>query len=180
MKLNQWFIAALAWAQFTTIAFAGNEAATNNDAEIEILKQEIQELDQKVRVLARERELDQEANAGATKTAPTISVGLGGFTASSADSNFVFSLKGVIQVDSRTFFHDSAIKNNDGFILRRARPIFQGTLYRDFDFKFMPDFGGSSVPRFSTRMEITVMHRGRNYARANSKRRKVWNNCRRT
>jgi phosphate-selective porin OprO/OprP len=53
-----------------------------------------------------------------------------------------------VQVDSRTFFSDSDIKNNDGFLLRRARPIFQGTLYRDFDFRFTPDFGGSSVQIF--------------------------------
>jgi len=33
-------------------------------------------------------------------------------------------------------------------LLRRARPIFQGTLYRDFDFVFVPDFGGSSVQIF--------------------------------
>jgi phosphate-selective porin OprO/OprP len=33
-------------------------------------------------------------------------------------------------------------------LLRRARPIFQGTLYRDFDFVFVPDFGGSTVQIF--------------------------------
>ncbi len=61
----------------------------------------------------------------------------------------MFRLDGVLQVDSRTFFNDSVNKNvNDGFILRRARPIFQGTLYRDFDFNFTPDFGGSSVQIF--------------------------------
>ena len=60
----------------------------------------------------------------------------------------MFSLKGLVQVDSRTFFGDTAVRSNDGFLLRRARPIFQGTLYRDFDFVFVPDFGGSSVQIF--------------------------------
>ena len=52
-------------------------------------------------------------------------------------------LHGVLQVDNRSFFDDSGIQGNDGFLLRRARPILQGTLYRDFDFIFVPDFGMS-------------------------------------
>ena len=175
MKLNKIWLATLLGAQlaFTSLA-AGGTTDTNRDADIEALKQQLRELgqkvealeqqraadqqtttnvangqiqalDQKVRILARERELDQDAAASLAKTQPKLSVGSGGFTASSADSNFVFSLKGVLQVDSRTFFGDSVNKNgNDGFILRRARPIFQGTLYRDFDFNFTPDFGGTS------------------------------------
>jgi len=31
------------------------------------------------------------------------------------------------------------------FLLRRARPIFTGTVFRDFDFNFTPDFGGTTV-----------------------------------
>ena len=101
-----------------------------------------------MRILERQRELDQEAAAAAAKAQPKLSIGTGGFNAASADSNFVFSLKGVLQVDSRTFFHDTDIKSNDGFLLRRARPIFQGTVDRDFDFRFTPDFGGSTVQIF--------------------------------
>ena len=82
------------------------------------------------------------------KTQPKLIVGSSGFSAISTDSNFVFSLHGLLQVDSRTFFDDSDIKKNDGFLIRRARPIFQGTLYHDFDFRFEPDFGGSSVQIF--------------------------------
>jgi phosphate-selective porin OprO and OprP len=108
-------------------------------------QEQIQNLDQKVRILARQRELDQAAAVAAARTAPKLTVGAGGFSAMSADSNYVFSLKGVVQVDSRTFFNNGDIKNNDGFLLRRARPIFQGTVDRDFDFRIMPDFGGSSV-----------------------------------
>ena len=60
------------------------------------------------------------------------------------DGAFAINLKGVIQFDSRTFFKDGGIKGNDGFLLRRARPIISGTVFRDFDFLFVPDFGGSS------------------------------------
>jgi phosphate-selective porin OprO and OprP len=54
-------------------------------------------------------------------------------------------LHGLIQWDSRTFFQDGGINGNDGFLLRRARPIFTGTLFHDYDFNFTPDFGGSTV-----------------------------------
>ncbi|MGB8369354.1 MAG: porin [Verrucomicrobiia bacterium] len=110
--------------------------------------EQIQDLDQKVRLLGRQRELDQEAAVAAAKAAPKLVVGSSGFSAMSADSNFVFSLKAVVQVDSRTFFNDSDIKSNDGFLLRRARPIFQGTVDRDFDFRFTPDFAPSTPTIF--------------------------------
>lgn len=157
-------------AQVEVSAFAADGSGGNlsDAAEIKLLKQQlqvliekvnaleqqratpqqsatIQDLDQRIKILARQRELDQESAAALAKTQPKLSVGSGGLTASSADTNFVFSLKGVMQVDSRTFFGDTAVRSNDGFLLRRARPIFQGTLYRDFDFRFTPDFGGSSV-----------------------------------
>ena len=117
------------------------------------LKNEIQALDQKVRVLERQKELDTEASDAKAKEAPRITVGNTGLSVGSGDSNFVFQLHGVLQTDNRTFFNDKdnhgkSIQGNDGFLLRRARPIFSGTVYKDFDFVFVPDFGGSSVQIF--------------------------------
>jgi phosphate-selective porin OprO/OprP len=74
-----------------------------------------------------------------------LSVGASGFAMRSADTNFVLRLRGLLQADSRWFFDDGGVGDNDGFYLRRARPYFEGTVYRDFDFLFTPDFGGSSV-----------------------------------
>jgi phosphate-selective porin OprO/OprP len=121
------------------------------------LKQQIQSLDQKVRVLERQKEIDTEAADAKAKEAPRLSVGNAGLSAASGDSNFVFQLHGVLQTDNRTFFNDKdnhgkSIQGNDSFLLRRARPIFSGTLYKDFDFVFVPDFGGSSVQIFDAYM----------------------------
>jgi len=109
---------------------------------------QIQALDQKMRILERQRELDQENATALAKTQPRLTVGANGATFSSADTNFVVSLHGVLQADSRTFFDDNGFKGNDGFILRRARPILSGTVFRDFDFLFVPDFGGNTVQIF--------------------------------
>jgi len=104
-------------------------------------EEKIQALDQQVRILQRNRELDQEAAEAKAKEFPRISLGADGFVFRSADTNFGVQLGGVLQVDSRSFFEDHGIVGNDGLLLRRARPILAGTVYRDFDFLFVPDFG---------------------------------------
>ena len=139
MKLNRWLLSALLGTQFATAAFAAE------DADLAALKKQLAELDQKVRILEREREIDGDAAAAAAKAAPKISLGASGFTLASGDSNFVAQLHGLVQFDSRTFFDDGGNNGNDGFLLRRARPIFSGTVFHDFDYQFTPDFGGSTV-----------------------------------
>jgi phosphate-selective porin OprO/OprP len=178
MKIDKSWLAAILAAQLAFTSHAADNTDTNRDADIEALKQQInalsqkvesleneraadqpvstndpagqfQELDQKVRILSRERELDQEAAAAAAKTQPKLVFGANGFNAISADSNFVFSLHGLIQADSRTFFNDNGgTLGKNTFLIRRARPIFTGTVFHDFDFNFTPDFGGTTVQIF--------------------------------
>ena len=111
-----------------------------------------QQLDQKVRVLERQRELDAEAAAEKAKSLPSFTADSSGLQVRSADSNFLFALHGVLQVDNRTFFNDGNIQGNDGFLLRRARPVLSGTVFRDFDFLFVPDFGGSTEQIFDVNL----------------------------
>lgn len=109
------------------------------------------ELEQKLKVSDRKRELAEEAAAAAAetqaKTAPKVSVGPGGFEFKSADTNFVLKVKGLVQLDSRTFFNDNPLsQGNDGFTLRRARPIIEGTVLGNVDYQFVPEFGGGGTP----------------------------------
>jgi len=106
---------------------------------------QVEALDQKVRILERERENDQDAQTALIKAQPKISIGANGVSFGSADSNFVAQLHAVLQVDNRSFFQDGNNNGTDGFLLRRARTIFSGTVFHDFDYYFMPDFGGSTV-----------------------------------
>ena len=141
MKLKNKITVALISAGLVSIA----QAVEISDADFAALKKQLSDLDQKVRVLEREREIDGEAASTATKALPKITLGASGFSFGSADSNFVAQLHGVVQLDSRTFFNDGGVNGNDGFLLRRARPIFSGTVFHDFDFNLTPDFGGSTV-----------------------------------
>jgi phosphate-selective porin OprO/OprP len=119
------------------------EPATNQDK----TQPRVQELEQKVTMLEQEREADKAAAEAKTKEAPKIVVGSEGFALISPRGDFNLQLKGLLQVDSRTFFHDAGIVGNDTFLIRRLRPIIQGTVFRDFDFLFVPDFGGGTGPQ---------------------------------
>ncbi len=145
MKLKQTLIIAGLVSGLGTVSVVRADDTTEI---IQTLRQQIDALDQKVRLLERKRELDQDTAAETAKMAPQLMIGSSGLSASSGDSNFVFALHGVLQMDSRSFFNDGNIVGNDSFLLRRARPIFQGTVYRDFDFLFITDFGGSTVQIF--------------------------------
>ena len=111
------------------------------------------ELDQKIRVVERKSELADEAAATKAKEAPRLSIGQNGFAFSSADTNFVLKLRGLVQFDSRFFFNDNdRLQGNDTFLIRRARPIMEGTVFRDFDFQLVPDFAGSQAQLFDANL----------------------------
>ncbi|TAK94999.1 MAG: porin [Verrucomicrobia bacterium] len=122
-------------------------AFADDAAEIKALREQIEALDQKVRALERKRELEVEEATVKSKNAPQISIGQNGFALRSADTNFVIRFRGLVQLDSRTFINDNPSSlGNDGFFLRRARLIFEGTVFRDFDFALVPEFGGIGTP----------------------------------
>jgi phosphate-selective porin OprO/OprP len=95
---------------------------------------------------ARETEADGSTNS---KPVARLSAGEDGFSFESADTNFVLSLHGLVQVDSHTFFNNNPYnQGNDGFLLRRARPIMEAKLFHDFDVVLAPDFGWPSIQIF--------------------------------
>ena len=149
-----------------TLANSGKAYAESESGNVEIkaLLKRIEELEQKVKALEGERRPnavnDPKQNASPpepkgdlvgtatpekVRSAPSVSIGQDGLQIRPADTNFAVALHGVLQVDNRTFFSDGNIEGNDGFVLRRARPILSGTVYRDFDFLFVPEFGGPTV-----------------------------------
>jgi len=120
-------------------------AVANDSEELENLRQLVQELDQKIKVIDRKNELAEEAAAAKKKEAPVVSAGDKGFSIKSADGNFEYALKGLIQLDYRDFIDDglSTVNQAEGFTARRIRPTFQGTLFGKYDFRFTPEFGES-------------------------------------
>jgi len=157
IKLNPWILAAVLGIP-TTLPVLASEAD-----EIAALKDEVQALDQKIRVLERKRELDGEAAATQVAAQPRITIGGSGFTLASADTNFSLSVHGVLQMDTRTFGRDDNVPGSSGFLLRRARPIISGTVFRDFDFLFVPDFGNAAPGATSATPTPTIYDAYLNY-----------------
>ncbi|MBI3802674.1 MAG: porin [Nitrospirae bacterium] len=123
---------------FMTVEFVfSQEDGASSSKSVE---EKVDHLDQKVRILERRFELQQEGvaekTAEKTKEGPSLVSGKEGFSIQSSDGQFQLRFRGVIQADAR-FLQPGA----DTFVLSRVRPILEGTLYRNIDFKIIPDFG---------------------------------------
>jgi len=111
------------------------------DQKIQQLEQRVDELDQKLRVAERNKELKDEAAAQTAKNAAAVTADTSGFTIKSNDGNFLLKIGADLQVDNRTFTGQGSGSFVDTALLRRMRPTFSGTVYRYVDYFFRPDFG---------------------------------------
>jgi len=141
MKNLRWIGAAL----IVAACRSSNTVADETTDSVNALRQQIEHLDQKLRVLERKAELEKEAASEKTKTTPAVSVGSSGLQVRSGDSNFVFNLRGYVQADGRFGVGDSAGPYSDTFLLRRVRPIFDGTIYQKIDYRVMLDFASGTT-----------------------------------
>ena len=119
-------------------------AHANDQQEINRLKALIEELDQRVRVLDRKQEIATEEAAARQKSTPIVTASDKGFGIKSADGDFEYRLRGVAHLDYRRFEgNSSAATVADGFLFRRIRPTFEGTVFKNYSFRFTPEFAES-------------------------------------
>ncbi len=116
-------------------------ARANDAAEMEKLKAQIEELDQKLRGVGRKQEIASEEAAARQKMTPVLTASEKGLGLKSADGQFEYKLRGLIQLDYRDFGGDAFPNAIDGFTARRIRPTFEGTLFGKHGFRFTPEFG---------------------------------------
>lgn len=112
------------------------------------LETRVDELDHQIRILQRLRELAAESTATAAKTTTHPNAGKDGFNLNSADGKYSLRFRGYIHSDGRFFPSSDVVAATDNLLIRRARPIIEATVGRYFDFRLMPDFGGSSATIF--------------------------------
>jgi len=133
---------------FPLVARAGDyrpAVAATVDERIERLEREIEELKREraakppADVVTKE-DLDSTLDA-AFKKQKVLAGWQDGFFLQSPSGDFKLKLRGYTQADARFFPFDDGRTGNDSFFLRRVRPIFEGTVYKYFDFRIMPDFG---------------------------------------
>jgi phosphate-selective porin OprO/OprP len=109
------------------------------------LESRIEELDQRLRILARLRELQEDSLRALERTRPRITGGSDGLAFQSASGDFQLRVRGYVQSDGRFVLGGAAAgvapTAAGTFLLRRVRPIVEASLSRHFGVRVMPDFG---------------------------------------
>jgi phosphate-selective porin OprO/OprP len=115
---------------------------------IEELERRIQLLEQKLEAQQQpaQQPVTEQQAASATVSSPQIFAGPGGFSFQSADGANQIRFHGEFDFDGR-FYDDNLTPDGSRstWLLRRARPIVEGTFANMFDFRFNPDFAGGKT-----------------------------------
>lgn len=108
------------------------------------LEQRLNALEEEVRALKDQITAQKKPAPAKTMEEPLVVAGQDGFLIKSSEGNFQLKLGGLMQADARFYFDDHDAFS-DTFLVRRARPILEATLFHDFAFRLMPDFGAGST-----------------------------------
>jgi phosphate-selective porin OprO and OprP len=125
------------------------------------VEEQIREIEQRQQAFEKKVQADQEALAAKASEAPVLGAGSEGFFLRSADSRFVLRLRGYIQVDGRFWIDDEDPAMTNTFLIRRARPIMEGVLWKYFGFKIMPDFAEGKTVLFDAYIDFTYLQQAK-------------------
>jgi phosphate-selective porin OprO/OprP len=76
---------------------------------------------------------------------PGAGAGPEGFLIQSESGDYKVQIRGYVQFDGRFFPGDPEKLGTDQFLLRRVRPVVQGTVGKYVDFNITPDLGGGTA-----------------------------------
>jgi phosphate-selective porin OprO/OprP len=102
-------------------------------------------LDQRLRILERKLELQQEDAAAKALVTPVASLNDKGLAVKSPDGKFELKLRGTLHADYRGFFGDDAVPLADTFLWRRIRPTLEGSFGPLIGFRLTPEFAGDGA-----------------------------------
>jgi phosphate-selective porin OprO and OprP len=109
------------------------------------LRETIQQLQQASKPTVEPAQVQKAVNDRLKQQKP-VAGAQSGFTLQSADGDFTLRIGGLLQASSRWFPAEGGDTGPNSFYVRRARPIFEGTIYKYIGFRLMPDFGlGTTV-----------------------------------
>ena len=99
-------------------------------------------LDQRLRIIERKLELQDEAAQAKAAKEPVTALDAGKGLAVKAPGGLEVKLRGLVQADLRHFSDDAG---NDGFLFRRVRPTLEGSWGPLVGFRITPEFAGDSA-----------------------------------
>ncbi|MES1980870.1 MAG: porin [Pseudomonadota bacterium] len=129
-------------------------ARADDSGQLQQLRTQVQDLDQKIRLIEQNKGAASPPPADVQKQNPSVISNSPGYGVISSDGTSELKLHGLIQADGR-FYGGSGIASgnssanavpaSDTMLLREFRPILQGTVWSKYDFLFTPDFGNGKV-----------------------------------
>ena len=109
------------------------------------VEERLAELEQEMQLLKRQLEVEKEVQVKKDTETSVLVAGQDGFNVKSKDGSFQLKFRGQVQTDERFFINDDSSGGSNTFLLRRVRPTLEGTVFKYFDFRLMPDFGGGNT-----------------------------------
>lgn len=112
-------------------------------------------VEQRLSILERKYEIDQEEAAKKKAEGSTVTSGESGFSIKSNDGKSQLKIAGYVQLDHRDYLSDNDAFT-DQFLLRRVRTSIEGTINNVVDFRVLPDFangGGTTAGPTSTLLQ---------------------------
>ncbi|HXK60497.1 MAG TPA: porin [Acidobacteriota bacterium] len=132
----------------------GQDKTEQLEARIRQLQDQLRVLEQEVRSLRSQSDRASQPSptsgkeqSSADRKSPAVNFGDRGLSVESG-GEVRLNVRGYFQADSRTYLGDARIDANRSFLLRRIRPVLELTVFRDFEFRLMPDFAGDSATLF--------------------------------
>ncbi|MGN6147325.1 MAG: OprO/OprP family phosphate-selective porin [Rhizomicrobium sp.] len=142
--------ALLAGASVLVLASASAQAAAPQQAKIDALQQQIDDLNAQVADLKRSTSDQYSDVVQRQGEKPDVIVSLknGRPSFKSADGDFSLDIRALVQFDSAYYGqgkNPAGVDFSSGSNFRRARLGVQGTLFKDWSYQFIYDFGGSGT-----------------------------------
>lgn len=160
MRTKNVALLGMSWLALTGAAFAqtNDDAAEERAARIEALEARLAEIEAQLADLKESTAADASDIRRIQAEAPQVAVSNGRPTITTADNNFRFALRGLVQYDVASYAQndpsvpdnrrsDSANPSdlNSGANFRRARIGFEGSAYRDWNYALIYELGGSGT-----------------------------------
>jgi phosphate-selective porin OprO/OprP len=154
--------AALAFVPLSAAFAQAAPVAPSSDPAV--LLQRLEEAENRIKVLERKLEIEGEEKTAAAAAAPQVRASGTRWSIGNADGSSFVRLRGVLQADGRHYEGDGSPTTSNTWLLRRVRPIVEGTLANIYDFRFTPDFAQGKtviqdayiVARFRPYAAVTV------------------------
>lgn len=106
---------------------------------------DVDAVDQRLRVVERKQELQAEADATRSATAPVLALSDKGLSLKSASGDFEVKVRGLVQGDFRHYGGDASASQLDGFLLRRVEPSLEGSWGKLIGFRINAQLAGDSA-----------------------------------